>query len=266
MRLNIVDVFAEAPLQGNQLAVIRDAQGLDTASMQAIAREMNFSETTFVTEEHDNHAVVRIFTPSNELPFAGHPTLGTAWVLARERDAYRLSLGVGVVPVRFDAGLAWMTPPKATFGEPIEAASAAQCIGLKEHELDRRYPACHVQCGPRFKLVFVRALESLERASALPEAVLDEACFVVCEEGRLADSQFTARMFFHDGASLREDPATGSANSAFATYLRDRGRRGSLRVDQGYEIGRPSRIYIEIGAELAVGGKVQPVAEGKLTL
>lgn len=266
MRLSIVDVFAEATLQGNQLAVVRDAGELDSATMQDIAREMNFSETSFVTEEREHRATVRIFTPSNELPFAGHPTLGTAAVLASGRDAYVLSLGVGEVPVRFEAGLAWMTPPPTTLGEPIPPALAAAWIGVDEQDLDPRYAACHVHCGPKFKLIFVRSLENLKAARAEADTVLEEACFVVCEQGMSAHSQFTARMFFHDGASVREDPATGSANSAFAAYLQSLGRRGSFRVDQGYEISQPSRIYLDIGDALAVGGKVQAVAQGDLTL
>ena len=120
MRCSIVDVFAERPLAGNQLAVVRDCAHLDSASMQAIAREMNFSETTFVLEEREGEARVRIFTPDRELPFAGHPTLGTSWVLGRDRGAYTLDLAARKrVPVTFEAdGVVWMEPPAVDLGDP----------------------------------------------------------------------------------------------------------------------------------------------------
>ena len=109
MRVSIVDVFAEEALTGNQLAVVRHCEHLDSATMQAVAQEMNFAETTFVVEEGDGEARVRIFTPAQELPFAGHPTLGTAWVLGRDRSAYTLDLAAGRVCVTFDAsGIAWL--------------------------------------------------------------------------------------------------------------------------------------------------------------
>ena len=111
MDLTIVDVFAERALAGNPLAVVRDAANLSDSQMQDIAREMNFSETTFVIEERPGRARVRIFTPEWELPFAGHPTLGTAWVLGREQPGFTLDLDVGPVAVTFERELSWMVPP-----------------------------------------------------------------------------------------------------------------------------------------------------------
>ena len=136
MDCTIVDVFAERPLTGNQLAVIRRCAHLDTAAMQAIAREMNFSETTFVTEERSGEARVRIFTKDRELPFAGHPTLGTAWVLGRDRDRYTLELAAGRVPVSFEDGIAWMEPPPVSMGDVVDGPRAAALLGLDESEID----------------------------------------------------------------------------------------------------------------------------------
>ena len=135
MRFSIVDVFAEAPLQGNQLAVVEDAAALTTERMQDIAREMNFSETTFVLERTNERAKVRIFTPGHELPFAGHPTLGTAWVLGRDQGSYILDLAVGPVQVSFDVsaiegdeggGICWMAPPMPEVTGKIDPADAAK--------------------------------------------------------------------------------------------------------------------------------------------
>ncbi len=126
MECTIVDVFAETPLSGNQLAVVRGARHLDASAMQAIALEMNFSETSFVVDERSGEARVRIFTPTRELPFAGHPTLGTAWVLGRDRNSYNLHLRAGCVQVTFEAGgIAWMKPPPVEQGETLSVGLSA---------------------------------------------------------------------------------------------------------------------------------------------
>ena len=140
MRLHIVDVFAETRYAGNQLAVVRDCAALSAETMQTIAREMNFSETTFVTAESADRARVRIFTPGEELPFAGHPTIGTAWVLGHTRPSFTLELAVGNVEVNCDgaAGVAWMTPPKPTLGERFPADRAAKLLQLGVADLDPR--------------------------------------------------------------------------------------------------------------------------------
>lgn len=121
MDCTVVDVFAEKPLSGNQLAVVHGAMHLETTEMQAIALETNLSETTFVVDESPEEAQVRIFTPTRELPFAGHPTLGTAWVLGRNRDSYTLNLQAGSVRVTFEeSGIAWMEPPACRAGGSVE--------------------------------------------------------------------------------------------------------------------------------------------------
>ncbi len=268
MEFSIVDVFAEAPYHGNQLAVVRDAAALTTERMQAIARELNFSETTFVVEESNDRAKVRIFTPGEELPFAGHPTLGTAWVLAGGRGAYTLALGAGDVEVRFAEGIAWMTPPAATLGAPLSRGVAAEIVGLAEADLDPAIEPRTMRCGPEFTLVGVRSREALGRVEVVAETLARHGTkafpFTVCSEPYTTDADFATRMHFFDGIGIREDPATGSASAAFAAYLADRGASGRFVLEQGFEVGRPSRIYLDIAATNAVGGKVRAVARGHL--
>lgn len=265
MRLTIVDVFAEHRYAGNQLAVVQDAAELDPETMQSIAREMNFSETTFVIRQDDDGAEVRIFTPAYELPFAGHPTLGTAWVLGRNRPRYVLCLGAGDVEVTFPAGIPTMSPPPVEFAGPIPREEAARMVGLGEDDLDPALAPAQLQCGPVFAVVPVRSMAALARSRVALDDAIRRATFMVCPEPYSDDAHFAARMRFHDGVGVREDPATGSANAAFAAYLRANQRRGEFIVEQGFEIGRPSRIYLSVGDALAVGGRVQAVAEGRLS-
>jgi trans-2,3-dihydro-3-hydroxyanthranilate isomerase len=272
MKFSIVDVFAERPLQGNQLAVVEDAGALSTEQMQDIAREMNYSETTFVTETGEARARVRIFTPEWELPFAGHPTLGTAWVLASGRGAYTLELAVGPVQVTFEDAMAWMVPPPVRLDGIFPGEQAAALVGLSEDRLDNAFPVRLAEVGPKFLLIGVRDLAAL-KASRLSEALHQEylaaglgvqCVFVFSTDIYSPDAQFAARMFFESGG-VREDPATGSANSAFAAYLKDLGWSGrQVLVEQGVEIRRPSRLYLDLRDPLRVGGKVQPVAVGTL--
>jgi trans-2,3-dihydro-3-hydroxyanthranilate isomerase len=270
MELTIVDVFAERPLAGNQLAVVREVGGLSGEAMQAIALEMNFSETTFVTAEGDGRASVRIFTPTSELPFAGHPTLGTAWVLAEGEGRYVLDLQAGEVPVEFDDGIGWMTPPPVHLGDSFEAAEAARLVGLTSSELDPNHPVRFAEVGPEFILIGLKSLAALKAAKldeALHQQFLADGLGVQCVFLFTADAygpaaDFASRMYFHSG-NVREDPATGSANTAFAAYLGDlRGGEFQVVVDQGVEMGRPSRLYLRVGPEIQVGGRTQPVARG----
>ena len=270
MDCTIVDVFAERPLAGNQLAVIRDCAHLDSAEMQAVAREMNFSETSFVTDERAGEASVRIFTVDRELPFAGHPTIGTAWVLGRDGGSYILDLAAGRVRVTFAPnGIAWMEPPPVALGDGEEAERAAALAGLGTADLDPRYPCRFATVGPWFLLVGVRTLDALKRVEIDAEVYREVAAggwlslFVFAEEPYNEDADFAARMLTFHGTP-HEDPATGSANTALAAYLRDVGRRGPAIVEQGFEIGRPSRLYLDIAEPIRVGGRVQPVLRGTL--
>jgi trans-2,3-dihydro-3-hydroxyanthranilate isomerase len=273
MQITIVDVFAEAKYAGNQLAVVEDAAGLDTAAMQSIAREINFSETTFVVSRSEESARVRIFTPDYELPFAGHPTLGTAWVLTRGEQPITLELDAGRVPVSFgDDGLAWMQPPEVEFGKREQPGDIAPLLGLVGEDLLPDWPLQWAYIGPDFLLVPVARLERLRavRVDAVRYAEFrasvpgNGSLFLFSPEAYEQDADFAARMFF-DSGGVREDPATGSANTAFAAYLRaERGRSGRVVVDQGVELRRPSRLYLELGERLAVGGRVIPTVSGRL--
>ncbi len=276
MRLEIVDVFAEAPLQGNQLAVVQDAAELSPERMQDIAREMNFSETTFVLSHTAERARVRIFTPGQELPFAGHPTLGTAWVMGRQHGRYILDLQVGPVTVTFDGagadhGICWMAPPMPEVLGQLQGQDAAALLNIAVDELHSEYQPTLMQIGPQFAFIGVQDDAVLERSCLnaevrqrlLGQGLAVGSVFVFCPS--LA-TDYAARMFF-DAGGLREDPATGSANSAFAIYLRDLCglAPGSYVVAQGDYIKRPSRIYLDIAQDgYRVGGKVQSVVVGEL--
>ncbi len=272
MEVVIVDVFAERAFAGNQLAVLPQAGALSDAQMQAIALETNFSETTFVTARDDRGADVRIFTPSHELPFAGHPTLGTAFVLAGREGAKEITLrlAAGPVTVRFEQELAWMTPPSVTFGDGLSAEQTAALLSLPQGFLDPAFPITFAQVGPRFLLVGLKDLDALKYmrvdAERFAEATAAEpfSVFAFTRDAYTGDADFAARMFF-DVGGLREDPATGSANTAFAAYLQGLwGGEHELVVDQGVEMNRPSRLYLRMNRDIQVGGKVQPVFEGRL--
>ncbi len=280
MKAHIVDVFAERPLSGNQLAVVLDAGPLDTATMQRIALELNFSETTFVSQYDDERASVRIFTPTQELPFAGHPTLGTAWVLGREQAQYTLALAIGDVRVHFDklTDICWMDAPKPSFDEGIDTALAAKLLNLNEDDFLRHYPIKLAKLGPEFQIIAVKNLEALARCRVSTD-VFEDYCagcdsvsglFVFCPQAHSPDADYAARMFF-DANGPREDPATGSANTCFADYLYTYARKESETeistvVDQGVEMGRPSKIYLSAGKTIRVGGKVQAFLDGEITL
>lgn len=276
MRFVITDVFAEAPLSGNQLATVLDAGHLDTASMQRIAREFNFSETTFITGGDVSSGFdVRIFTPTSELPFAGHPTLGTAHVIREELlesqvDELTLNLGVGPIRVSVDNGIHWMRQPPPVFGETVAADVVAEGLGITLDGLDE-FPAQFVSTGLEFLLVPVRDLRVLRGIGRVDES-LAHGVLVFCPEPYEPEQSVAARMFALE-MGVGEDPATGSANGCLAGYIVEYGYLGDdaidIRVGQGYEIGRPSCLYLRArksddDIEVNVGGKVYVVAAGTL--
>jgi trans-2,3-dihydro-3-hydroxyanthranilate isomerase len=273
----ITDVFAEGPYAGNQLATLFDAAGLAAAEMQKIAREFNFAETTFVMGgDAEQGFDVRIFTPAEELPFAGHPTLGTAFLL-RElvtgsgQQTLCLNLPVGKIQVSFaEDGIVWMTQQQPIFGETLAHGVIAAELGLVEDQLDQQFPVQLVSTGLEFLLVPVRHLADLQaivpRADASHRAIL-----AFCVGGYEPDQAIAARMFA-PGLGVVEDAATGSANGCLAAYLVAHGYLGSatidLRVGQGYEIGRPSQLSLKahkMGSHftIKVGGRVRLVARGE---
>jgi len=289
IRYLIVDVFCEEKLKGNQLAVFLDAGSLDGAAMQSLAREMNFSESTFILDSRPNDKgwPVRIFTPRAEVPFAGHPTLGTSWVIAYELLESRpasltLDLRAGPIPVRFetdDAGeLMWMTQNQPEFREGPGVAAVAAALGLDTTDIDTRFPIERVSTGLPFLLVPVVSLDGVQRARVRGEAY-DALCaqdhkaiFFFTADTVDAANEVHARMFA-DALGVPEDPATGSANGCLAAWLVRHRYFGTseidLTVEQGVEMGRASRLYLRASENqgtfsIQVGGRVIPVAEGRL--
>lgn len=288
---HIVDVFAEQKYAGNQLAVFRNARGLSSDEMQKIAKEMGFSETTFLPSDaqRDGGYDVRIFTPTAEVPFAGHPTLGTAYIIRQEIvrrpvEQVNLNLKVGQIPVRFDSqadgrDILWMTPKEATFGEVFDAGEIAPLLTLDRAEIDTDFPIQAVSTGLPFILLPLRSLEAIRRAGVVRDKWLDwvkdrpaKMLFVFCRQAIDPGNHIHARVFA-DYYGIVEDPATGSANSCFAAYLVKHRCFGAgqidIRVEQGYEIGRPALIYLRARQsgeriEVNVGGKVIPIARAEL--
>jgi trans-2,3-dihydro-3-hydroxyanthranilate isomerase len=285
-----VDVFTRRAFGGNQLAVFTDARGLADVEMQAIAREMNYSESTFVLppDDRSNDARVRIFTPGRELPFAGHPTVGTAYVLgtARGLGALRLELGVGPIGVSVElgdgrAGAAEMEQPLPTF-RPVnsDAATLAGLLGLAPEDVAASPPPEFGSAGVEFLYLPLRSLEAVQRASAdlaaLRRFFADHghpAIYVFSTETVSPDAAAHARMFALSlGSGVNEDPATGSAAGPVGASLVRHGLQqpGRFTLEQGYEIQCPSQIEVEIAVtagavrRVRVGGGVVRVAEGVL--
>jgi trans-2,3-dihydro-3-hydroxyanthranilate isomerase len=286
LRYVICDVFTDQPLQGNALAVFTDARALanDPATMQALARELNLSETTFVLPaEKGGHARARIFTPSIELPFAGHPTLGTAYVLSAplQMPLIRLELAGGIVPVRFEgaghtASFGWMSQPLPSF-TPFAAADALlAALGVPRSDL----PVEIYDNGIRH--VFV----SLDSATALAALTPDMARLAAVHPGGISvfaptgPGRWDVRVFC-PGEGINEDPATGSAAGPLGLHLVRHGRAGGgeeLRFAQGAQVRRPSSLYVRVdggdgpaGAgfvarAIEVGGHVVSVARGEFIL
>lgn len=284
--LYILDVFALSPFTGNQLAVIRHAADLSAETMQAIAREMHFSETTFILSDTPRAGGydVRIFTPAAEVPFAGHPTLGTAFlireqIIARPVDQVILNLQVGQIPVTFDGDLLWMRQISPTFGQTCTPPQLAPVLNLEPGDFDTRFPIQEVSTGLPFLIVPLKGLDAVRRAHiTLPRlkeliASLDaKMIFLFCAETYERENQLNARMF-GDEFGVAEDPATGSANGCLAGYLVKYRYFGTneinVRVEQGYEIQRPSLLRLKAGTQgqeiqVDVGGQVYLVARAEL--
>ncbi len=292
--IHIVDVFTDEALAGNQLAVVLDAGDIPPEVMQRVAREMNFSETTFVMapSQPAYAARVRIFTPGTELPFAGHPTVGTAWVLATQGLVpggsleFTLEEGVGPVPVRGEQspkGLTfWMTHPPLTFGEVIgDRGRIAESIGLQESDLVPDVPLQVASTGVDFLYMALRDRHVVD------SAVSDKMRMRKAYDGREAlpiflfaadgANRLYSRMFAPDIIGVDEDPATGSASGPLGAFavkygLVPHARSVSITSEQGTKMGRRSIIHIllEYGADrdvptrIEVGGRVMPVVTGTL--
>lgn len=294
----VVDVFTEIPLAGNPLAVVLNTCGLTTERMQAIAREFNLSETTFIERraieeggavERTEGVRVRVFTTQEELPFAGHPTLGTAGVLRMiapetfEGDTVRLALNVGPVPVRFEpsdgesgAIFGEMTQREPEFGAELDPATVAPLLGLTRDDLDPELPPQVVSTGAPFAIVVLREADALARLKVNQDAATawlrerGARWFYTLVQNQDA-TEWRARMQFNHG----EDPATGSAAGCAISYLVARGAVPSgkrVHVRQGVEIARPSDLYLSAKKDTArvgdvrVAGSTVRVAKGQLFL
>ncbi|HEY9692105.1 MAG TPA: PhzF family phenazine biosynthesis protein [Oculatellaceae cyanobacterium] len=285
----IVDVFAVDKYTGNQLAVFFD-NNLSDAEMQRIAKEMNYSETTFITstEMQDGGYNVRIFTPEQELPFAGHPTLGTAYIIQQEIikqqvDSIILNLKIGQIPVtphyiNDEIDILWMQQKQATFHRILEPEALAPVLNLNIEEIDHKFPIQEVSTGVPFIIVPIKNHAALKQIKVnkdkyfeLIEKTEAKALLVFCPETNHQENDLSVRMFA-DYLGVPEDPATGSANGCLAGYLVEHSYFGKeiidIRVEQGYEIGRPSLLLLKAEKQadqikVEVGGKVVMVAKGE---
>jgi len=284
----LLDVFAEKKFTGNQLAVFLNSDTISDHRMQQIANEMHFSETTFILSNHPKNGGydVKIFTPSNEVPFAGHPTLGTAYVIKqfivkKETDTVFLNLKVGQIPVKFeseDTEVLWMKQNEPFFGKKFSVSQLAQILQLDDTNFDENFPIQEVSTGLPFVIVPLKTLNAVRNVrvnlSLLQKMAQDfhGGILVFCPEVNNKRNNLNVRVFV-DLLGIPEDPATGSGNGCLAGYLSFYRYFGTdevnIRVEQGYEIQRPSLLLlrakiIEEKINVQIGGKVILVAQGEL--
>jgi trans-2,3-dihydro-3-hydroxyanthranilate isomerase len=282
-----VDVFTDTALEGNSLAVFLDGNDLSTEHMQSLAREMNLSETTFILPHKSaaNGTRVRIFTVQEELPFAGHPTLGTAFVLRGKSGAKQitLDLNVGKVPVVFEdesgrPSFGEMTQMEPQFGQMHERAAVADACGLPANAIDSSLPVQTVSTGVAFTIVPIRSLATLQsmridfaRADRYLSTSDSKFFYFVSRETVDRDARLHARMFFYNG----EDPATGSAAGCASAWMVAHGVARSderVLIEQGLEINRRSRIFVRASQQanrvvnVRVGGNVVEVVRAEVFL
>ncbi|MGB8010461.1 MAG: PhzF family phenazine biosynthesis protein [Terriglobales bacterium] len=285
-----VDVFTDRALTGNSLAVFLDGRGLSTEQMQALAREMNLSETTFIlpgeaAAEKDRGVRVRIFTVQEELPFAGHPTLGTAFVLRGQTGAaeVRLDLNAGTVPVRFteETGhpvFGEMTQKNPEFGATHDAGAVARLTGLSAGDFDDSVPIQTVSTGIPFTIATLRLLKTLQELRLdFPGAAEylgrsgGKFFYFVCRDAVDPKARLHARMIFYGG----DDPATGSAAGCCSAWMVAHGVAASderVLIEQGTEMQRPSRIFVRAAKQdnhvvnVRVGGNCVEVLRGEVSI
>lgn len=284
------DVFSQSPLEGNSLAVFFDARGLSDAEMQAIAREMNLSETTFIFPrepevERERGVRVRIFTTQEELPFAGHPTLGTAFAVRGQTEAgeVALDLNVGKIRVQFEktadeSVFGEMTQLDPSFGKQHERETVARVLGLRVEDFDSSFPIETVSTGVAFTITPIKSLAimqklkiDLQHAGEYIEKTGGNFFYFVAREAVDPAARLHARMFFYNG----EDPATGSAAGCAAAWMvahKVIQPDQCIAIEQGLEIRRPSRIFVRAARQdnrivnVRVGGYAVEVMRGELLL
>lgn len=284
LNYDVVDVFTDRAYAGNPLAVVHGGTELDTAAMQAIARELNLSETAFPLPPGAGADYrVRFFTPLIELRFAGHPSVGTAWVLARDgviaHGEVVQECGAGLLPVVVDSAGAAITGGQPCVGPAVDALPLAAAVGLDAADLDPAVSAGLAEVGIPFAFLPVRAgavvrAQLADRLALGTRAHQFTGLVVVHFDGPVAQAH--VRMF-GPGVDVDEDPATGSAALALGVWLVDRGLlppdgRSAFTVSQGAEIGRPSRLDVTVDAvggaavRTSVRGGVVPVAYGQIVV
>lgn len=278
LRYVLIDVFTDRPLTGNALAVFTDARGLDDVTMQALARELALSETTFVLPATaGGHARVRIFTPARELPFAGHPILGTAFVLGQpmQTNVVRLETEAGVITVRLEhdgarVAFGWMHQPTPVVTSFAERAALLAALGVQG---EPTLPVELYDNGPTHALVMLPTREAV--AALTPDLGRLAKLPVACTSVFTASGSEGKTRMFAPGAGVPEDPATGSAAGPIALHLvrHDRLPRGeTLRLEQGAEVARPSTLFARVVADpnggdaVEVGGAAVFVARGEFRL
>ncbi|MDJ1504105.1 PhzF family phenazine biosynthesis protein [Xanthocytophaga agilis] len=289
---HIVDVFAEKKYEGNQLAVFEHEGQLNKIQMLAIAKEINFAETTFINRAADSSYgfEVRIFTPDQELPFAGHPTLGTAYIIREEIlkqpvAQIMLSLKIGAIPVDFTDNVLWMQQINPSFGQTYSKDEVADFLGLTPDDILSDFPVEEVSTGILFQIVPLRSLAALKSIQVDLAKFLKflqhynrhmgssrMGCMVFTQETYEPDNHISSRMFYPMNNSMVEDAATGSANGCLLAYLLKNQVLSNdslqIRVEQGYAMSRPSLLYHDgkrLGRDqytIRIGGKVQKVSHG----
>ncbi|MEH7013898.1 PhzF family phenazine biosynthesis protein [Neobacillus niacini] len=285
MKYYIVDVFAENKYEGNQLAVFIPDGKIEITEMQKIAREINFSETTFIMSGlQDNGGYdVKIFTPDTEIPFAGHPTLGTAYVIqnlleSAANSTINLNLTVGQVPVVFEGKYLWMTQNQPEFGAIVEIDRIAAALQINREDINADFPIQVVSTGLPSVIVNLNSWDAISRCKInhrsyedILKDIGDVNLLVFTTETASPENDINVRLFMPISGYL-EDPATGSANGNLAGYLLEHNFFNSneinYRVEQGAFIGRPSILKINAKKTddhylIQVGGRVFVVAEGK---
>ena len=297
---HIIDVFAEHKYQGNQLAVFEHDNSLSSETMQAMAKEINFAETTFINTETSTPEGydVRIFTTEQEIPFAGHPTLGTAFVIREQIikqpvNQIVLNLGVGKIPVDFVGDTLWMQQINPIFGKDYPVDDLADLLGISLEDMMPEFPILDVSTGLAFLIIPVKNLSAIQTMKPNAEKMMafllkhnlyktnnptgkSMNFFVFTKETYSLENQLNGRMFLIEDGKLNEDSATGSANGCLLGYLLKTNFMGTdsvkISVEQGYEIPRPSILYhdgykiSETEFSIRIGGKVQRVSKGEWIL
>ena len=284
---SIVDVFSEGKYTGNPLAVFKNAGNISDSEMQQIAKEINYSETTFILSDSKNDGGydVRIFTPNEEVPFAGHPTLGTAYIIQNEvleepLDKLILNFKGGQIPVSFNnqEEVLWMKQNEPTFGQILDPNKVSEVLNIDKENIDDRFPIQEVSTGLPVIIVPLKSLEAVKKVKINKEKYFEliehtdaKAIMVFSPETYHSENDLNVRDFA-DYYGIPEDAATGSANGCLAAYLVKyqyfKKSEINIRVEQGYEIERPSLLFLKADDDngkinVYVGGKVVKIAQGE---